>query len=133
MPQLILSQRSAADCRRRVGYTTSKLQGLGDDAIRLYTQAASDLIVFTLGVTTGTIPGWDRSVFSDEIRDAATSFLATLETGSEDEKVRSLQALFYSISSQKRTGCATKYKLLALSFLVLYAFRREGHLDLYIF
>ena len=113
----------------RVGYTTSKLQGLGDDAIRLYTKAATDLVVFALGVTTDSIAEWKRSAFSDEIRDAGTRFLAVLKTDSEDDKARSIQDLLYAIFTQKRTGCADKYTFLAFSFLVLYSFRREGYLD----
>jgi len=117
------------DVTNRVGYTSSKLQGLGDDAIRIYTNACTDLIVFSLGVTTGTIPGWTKTVYTDAIKGAGTQFLAILDTGSKDEKAEALQALLYTIFSQKRTACADKYVFLAFSFLVLYAFRREGHLD----
>jgi len=127
--QPFLSLDSTADGINRVGYTTSKLQGLGDDAIKLYTKAATDLIVFALGVTTDSIAEWKKSAYSDEIKDAGSMFLAALEAGSEDEKAKSLQALLFAIFSQKRTGCADKYTFLAFSFVVLYSFRREGHLD----
>ena len=129
MPQLLLPKGPAADGECRVGYTTSKLQGLGDDAIRLYTKAASDLVVFALGVTMAAIPEWDRTKFSDEIKNASIRFLASLSTDSEDEQKESLQILFHSIFSQERTGSASKYSFLVYSFLVLYSFLREGHLD----
>lgn len=68
---------------------------------------------------------------TNTIKDAATHFLTVLDAGSEDEKAEGVQALFYAIFSQKRTACADKYVFprLAFSFLVLYAFRKEGHLD----
>ena len=112
-----------------MGYTTSKLQGLGDEAVKLYTKAVTDLVVFALGVATDSIAEWKRSGYSDQIRDAGARFLAVVDTGLENEKADSLQALLFAIFSQKRTGNADKYTFLAFSFAVLYSFRKEGHLD----
>jgi len=112
-----------------VGYTTSKLQGLGDSALATYSKATSDLITFALGVVTDDIAGWKKSIYSNEIKDAGFRFLAVLQNGSEGQKVEALQNLLFAIFSQKRTGNAEKYTFLSFSFLVLYSFKREGHLD----
>lgn len=121
--------RSTAHNSSRVGYTTSKLQGLGDNSIMVYSKAATDLIVFTLGVVTDSITEWKRSVYSDEIKAAGLEFSAVLDAGLEDEKAEALQALLLAIFSQKRTGDSDKYTFISFSFLVLYSFRKEGHLD----
>ena len=47
---------SVTDRINRVGYTTSKLQGLGDEAIRIYMKASTDMVVFTLGVVEEAMP-----------------------------------------------------------------------------
>lgn len=95
----------------------------------LYSNAATDLVVFSLGVTTDSISEWKKTGYSDEISVASSGFSDALKSGSDEEKAEALQTLFFAIFSQKRIGDADKYSFLCYSFLVLYSFRKEGHLD----
>lgn len=97
--------------------------------MRNYSGALADLVVFTLGVISGSFDRWKKTIYNEEIEAAASSFVGTVDMGTEQDPKEALQSLIFAIFSQKRTGMADKYSSLVYSFIVLYSFCKEGHLN----
>lgn len=115
--------------KNSIGYTTNKLRALSQEAVRNYSGALVDLIVFTLGIINNSFDTWKRSTYNKEIEDAGFSFIGAIAAGTEQDLKDTLQSLILAIFNQKRTGTADKYSSLVYSFLVLYSFCKEGHLN----
>ena len=94
-----------------------------------YSGALVDLIVFTLGVVNGSIDTWKKTVYNKEIEEAGDFFINAIAGGTDNDMKSALQWLIFAIFNQKRIGMADKYSSLVYSFIVLYSFRREGHLS----
>lgn len=107
--------------------SAGKLKDLQDDkGISAYCKVAADLIVYALGITTGSIEA--KTSFTPEMVDAGEQLIASLQTLSIDAQQNALQEFLFSLFSQKRCGEADKYTFLTYHFLVLYSFTENGNL-----
>ena len=68
-------------------------------------------------------------MIDDGIKTASNSFVAAISSGSDESLKDGLQSLLFAIFNQKRLGMADKYSSVAYSFIVLYSFCKEGHLN----
>lgn len=85
--------------------------------------------MFTLGVVNDSIDNWKKTIFNDEIEGAARVFMGEIGTGTDEDLKEALQPLLFAIFNQKRIGMEDKYSTLVYSFLVLYSYCKEGHLN----
>ena len=65
---------------------------------------------------------------NEEIAEAGTKLLATLQTTSISDQDAALQSFLFALFNQKRCRDANKYTFVAFSFLVLYSFSEDGTL-----
>lgn len=93
-----------------------------------YAKVATDLVTFSLLIITGGIKEFETA-FTPEMKAAGQRLLETLRSISQAEQDVALQAFLFSLYTQKRCGDASKYTLLAYTFLVLYSFSKDGTLQ----
>lgn len=97
--------------------------------MRNYSGALVDLVVFILGVVNDSFEKWKKTEYNEEIEAAAKEFAGAIGSGTTEDMKDALQSLIFALFHQKRVGGKDKYSSAVFSFLILYAFCKEGNLN----
>ena len=109
--------------------SSHKLKELqGEGSRTAYCKVGTDLVVYALGIIGGEIERF-KTTFTEEMAHTGKCFLESLQGLSVLSQDLALERFLFSLFSQKKCGEATKYDLLAYSFLVLYSFTEYGSLQ----
>lgn len=121
-----LSNHLNHDLSSSAGYSTSWFRPVEKSAQDRYGKICTDMILFCIGLAQGEFGDYSRSVSPSE-KSAVDGYIAVLGSGEEESEALALQRLLWALFTHDRRR-SPRCDLTVYRFLILYSFRREGHL-----
>jgi len=112
-------------------WTTDKFSGLGQrDTVVAYRKLGIDLVSFIVGAARNKLPDGVTVPMPPKQRQAALDYYDAIVRGQEEEEKAELQNLLFSLFTQPLVGEENPGDFPSYRFLVFYAFREDGAMDI---